>query len=99
MALRLLYHPKVVSDDLPRLDRPTRERIKRAIEHKLIQSPEQYAKPLAYTRAALWSLRVGAWRVIFALRTDEVWVLRIGHRRDLYRGLGGRVPPVDPGAR
>lgn len=95
MDLRLLYHPQVVADDLPRLDAPTRTRIKRAIEHKLRRSPEQFAKPLAYTRAGLWSLRVGSWRVIFALRGDELWVLRIGHRRDVYRELGRRAPPVD----
>ena len=94
MDLRLLYHPQVVADDLPRLDPPTRARIKRAIEYKLRRSPEQFAKPLAYTRAGLWSLRVGSWRVIFALRDDELWVLRIGHRRDVYRDLDSRVPPV-----
>lgn len=93
MDLRLLYHPKVVADDLPRLDQPTRRRINLAIEHKLGRHPEQFAKPLAYTRAGLWSLRVGAWRVVFALREEELWILKIGHRREVYRGLARRRPP------
>jgi mRNA-degrading endonuclease RelE of RelBE toxin-antitoxin system len=52
------------------------------IELKLPTRPEAAAKPLAHTTQRLWSLRVGDWRVVFALRDDEIWVLRIGHRRE-----------------
>ena len=85
----------VVSRDLPRLDPPTRLRIRIAIERKLTTRPEASAKPLAHTTQRLWSLRVGDWRVIFALRDDEIWVLRIGHRRevDAYRTFW--EPPAD----
>lgn len=31
----------------------------------------------------LWCLRVGDFRVIVALRPEEIWVLRIGHRREV----------------
>ena len=90
--LEIRYHPKVVSEDIPRLDPPTRRRLKAAIEDKLTAHPEQFGKPLAYTRKGLWSLRVGPWRVVFALRGDEVWILRIGHRREVYQE-GDRMPP------
>ena len=70
----LHYHPKVRKEDIPRLDPPSRKRIRRAIEAKLLTHPEDFAKPLAYTRAGLWSLRVGPWRVIFALRDQDVWI-------------------------
>jgi mRNA interferase RelE/StbE len=82
---RLLYHPLVVSRDIPKLDPPVRRRIRAAIEAKLIDRPEAAAKPLPHTTQRLWSLRVGDWRVIFALREEEIWVLRIGHRRDVDR--------------
>lgn len=85
--LQLLYHPHVVSRDIPALDRPVRERIRRAIERKLTVTPQSFAKPLAHTRANLWALRVGDWRVVFRLADDEVWILRIGHRSEVYRGL------------
>lgn len=91
--LTLHYHPKVVSADIPRLDRPTRDRIRAVIAAKLTSRPEDFAKPLAYTRTGLWSLRVGAWRVIFALRDDEVWILKIGHRSDVYQDFEKRRPP------
>jgi mRNA interferase RelE/StbE len=91
----LLYHPGVVKNDIPQLDPPTRARVKAAIESRLTAHPEQHAKPLAYTATGLWSLRVGDWRVIFALRGRELWILRIGHRRDVYRSLSQRRPPAE----
>jgi mRNA-degrading endonuclease RelE of RelBE toxin-antitoxin system len=89
---QILYHPEVVRKDIPRLDPPTRQRIKIAIEQKLTARPEELAKPLAYNKAGIWSLRVGHWRVLFALRGEELWVLRIGHRREVYDVLGREVP-------
>ena len=80
---RLLYHPDVVAHDISRLDPPIRKRIRAAIEAKLTEQPEAHAKPLAHTIERLWSLRVADWRVIFALRDDEIWILKIGHRRDV----------------
>lgn len=89
----LRYHPKVVSEDIPKLDPPTRKRIRAAIERKLTTHPEQFAKPLAYTRSGLWSLRAGPWRVVFTMHQDELWILRIGHRSEVYKELGTRTPP------
>ena len=92
---RLLYHPLVLSRDIPRLDPPTRKRIRVAIERKLTKHPEVSAKPLAHTTQRLWSLRVGDWRVVFALREKEVLILKIGHRRDEYSERAYREPPED----
>jgi mRNA interferase RelE/StbE len=89
---RLLYHRQVSQEDIPRLDPPTRRRIRRAIESKLTASPENFGKPLAYNRSGIWSLRVDDWRVLFALRGHEVWILRIGHRSEVYQALEPRVP-------
>ena len=90
---KLLYHPMVLSRDIPRLDPPTRKRIQAAIERKLTTHPEASAKPLAHTTRRLWSLRVGAWRVVFALREKELWILKIGHRRDTNSERAYREPP------
>ena len=89
---RVLYHPKVVKEDIPKLDPPIRKRIKGVIEQRLLTQPEEFAKPLAYTKAGLWSLRVGTWRVIFGLRADEIWILKIGHRRDVYQNMDRNIP-------
>ena len=92
-AYRLLYQPRVLAQDIPRLDSSNRKRIRSAIERKLTVHPESAAKPLAHTTQRLWSLRVGDWRVIFALHNREIWILKIGHRRDVYDRLAYREPP------
>lgn len=92
----VLYHPKVVSDDIPSLDPTVRRRIKAAIEAKLTIRPQDHAKPLAFTTQRLWSLRAGPWRIIFALREEEIWILKIGHRSEVYRDLSGQVAPSGP---
>lgn len=92
---RVLYHPKVVSDDISGLDPTVRRRIRAAIEAKLPTRPQDHAKPLAYTTQRLWSLRTGPWRIIFALREEEVWILKIGHRSEVYQNLSVRVAPSD----
>jgi mRNA-degrading endonuclease RelE of RelBE toxin-antitoxin system len=89
----VLYHPRVVRDDIPGLDASIRRRIRTAIETKLPDHPEDHAKPLAYTMERLWTLRVGDWRVVFAMREGELWILRIGHRSEVYRYLSGREAP------
>ena len=92
---KLLYHPMDLSRDIPRLDPPTQKRMRVAIERKLTKHPEASAKPLAHTTKRLWSLRVGDWRVIFALREKEVWILKIGHRRDVHSERAYREPQDD----
>ena len=91
-GLEIRYHPDVVRRDIPSLDPPVRKRIKTAIEQRLATQPEEFAKPLAYTKAGLWSLRVGQWRIIFALRREEVWILRIGNRNEVYDALDREIP-------
>jgi len=94
--LRILYHTKVVKEDIPRLGASVRGRIRRAIESKLTRQPEQFAKPLAFNRTGLWSLRVGDWRVVFAMRAEELWILRIGHRSEIYKALDREIPESKP---
>jgi len=90
--LRILYHPEVIRRDIPSLDPPVGKRIKIAIEQRLGTHPEEFAKPLAYNKSGLWSLRVGSWRIIFSLKGEEVWVLRIGHRSEVYDALDREIP-------
>jgi len=91
VAFRLLYHPLVKSEDLPRIAAKARARIRRAIEERAAAAPARYGKPLRFTLKGLWSLRVGDYRIIYAIQGDEVWVLNIGHRREVYQEAGTRA--------
>ena len=79
------YHPSVLKEDLPGLDPPIRRRIQLAIENRLTQNPVAYSDPLRQTLQGYRRLRVGDWRVIFSVEQSEVWILRIGHRREVYQ--------------
>ena len=49
--------------------------------------PQRFGKPLRGELAGVWAARRGTYRVLYRLREDthEVIVLRIDHRRDVYR--------------
>ena len=83
MAYRVVYK-RSVEKDLTRLDKPTARRILNKIEEELPAKADSYPA-LKGEFAGLRKFRVGDYRVIFAILGDEVQVLRIGDRKDVYR--------------
>ena len=53
----------------------------------LVTQPRRAGKPLRGELAGVWAARRGTYRVLYRLReeTREVIVVRIEHRRDVYR--------------
>lgn len=90
MTFALLYHPEV-SDDIARLDERLKKRIKSAIENRLTTAPHQYGEPLRKTLKGYWKLRVGDYRVVFKIVEQDVRVLGIGHRKEVYEKIGKRA--------
>jgi mRNA interferase RelE/StbE len=84
MAYSLLYHPQVVSQDIPAIPRNLRRRLARAIEERLGAAPDRYGEPLRGPFARYWKLRVGDYRVVYKIVRHEVWVLAILHRKSVY---------------
>lgn len=91
MTFTVRYYPDVLSDDLPALSRSMRERIRKAIEAKLMSAPQDYGLPLRRTLKGYWKLRVGDCRIVFKIREDAVQVIGIGHRKDIYERMTGRL--------
>ena len=83
---RIQYAHSVVREDIPRLDHPTKQRIKTTIETKLVADPVRFGKPLRHSLHHLRSLRVGDYRVLYHLDHEAriVSVAAIGHRHDIY---------------
>lgn len=73
-----------VDSDLKRLDKQSALRIIGQLEQKLTASPRA-GTVLKGEFAGLYRLRVGDYRVIYALSKDGILVLRIGHRKNVYR--------------
>ena len=91
MPFELRYHPDVKSVDIPLLDARLRNRIKNAIETRLMTTPHHYGEPLHKTLRGYWKLRVGDYRVVFKIAGEEVWILRIIHRKKVYEAIKKRI--------
>ena len=84
MAARIEYKASVTRD-LRRLDRAETIRVVNRIERALAAEGPRGGEALSGEFAGLFKLRIGDLRVIYA-RTDEGYlVLRIAHRREVYR--------------
>lgn len=81
---------KRAEKELAKLDRPDAQRILKFL-HKRVgnrEDPRSIGKPLQGTQVGeLWRYRVGDYRLICEIQDEAliVLVLRIGHRRDVYR--------------
>jgi mRNA interferase RelE/StbE len=91
MRYKLIYHPDVKKIDLPKIDNQNKTMIKRAIEERLATQPEAYGKPLQRTLKGYWKLRVGDFRVVFKIIGDEILILAIMHRKNIYSQVKKRT--------
>jgi mRNA interferase RelE/StbE len=87
----ILYHPKVVRDDIPALSLSWKERIKDTIEKKISTSPENYGKPLRQSLRGYRKLRVGEYRVIFRIDKEIIYILAIMDRSIVYKDSSKRI--------
>jgi mRNA interferase RelE/StbE len=73
---------------LRKLDAPVRKRIETAID-RLTDAPRPTACVKLSGVPNGWRLRVGDWRILYAIddRRQTVLVVDVGHRREIYRGL------------
>ena len=83
MAFKILYK-KSVFRDLKKLDKPVARRIMQQIEKELVKDPELNPS-LKGEFAGLRKFRVGDYRVVYTIIDDEVIILRVGHRKSVYR--------------
>ena len=84
MGLKIFYHPKVLTEDIPSLSKTVRLRIKKAIENKLLTYPQTFGEPLRGSLVPLWKLRVGDNRIVFDVEGNKVYIHAIGHRKHIY---------------
>jgi mRNA interferase RelE/StbE len=75
---------KSVERDLKNLAKAEAARILRRIERELSRKPES-CPVLKGQFAGLRKYRIGEYRVIYAVTGKDVLILRIGHRREVYK--------------
>jgi mRNA interferase RelE/StbE len=79
-----IQYKKSIERDLSRLDKTEARRILDKIEKDLTARAESYPV-LKGEFAGLRKMRVGDYRVIFTIIDNDILVLRIGHRREIYK--------------
>lgn len=83
MVYQLIY-TKSASGDVGKLDIVAKRKIKKKIE-AYAQNPLGYAKKLTNSLLGDYRWRIGNYRVVFILDGQKIVILRIGHRREIYR--------------
>lgn len=89
MSYSLKYH-KAVKNDLNSLEVSSKARIKRAIETRLAIDPIKFGEPLKGNLKGFKKLRVGDYKIVYKMRQEEVLILGIGHRKDIYAVIKNR---------
>ena len=84
------YHDAVFRADLRRLAGARRRRVFPAVERKLMTDTLRFGKPLRSPLAPFRSLRVGDDRIVYLVEQNVVYVLAVGHRREIYEIATGR---------
>jgi len=83
LAYNIVYKNSV-QRDLKKLSKAEASRILDQIEKELSKKADTYPA-LKGQFAGLRKYRVGDYRVIYAILGEDVLILRIGHRRDVYK--------------
>ena len=83
--MRLIFKESA-AQQIRKLEQPVRIRILEKLQFYLTQSnPLKYAEPLKDSRLGGWRFRIGDYRVLFDVDRDKIIILKVGHRKEIYK--------------
>ena len=91
MNWEVLYHPDVVTHDLPEIPKNIQTRLKKAIELRLFIDPTLSGGPLRKDLKGYRKMRVGDYRIIYRVEKNFIIILIIGHRKKVYSRVFQRI--------
>jgi mRNA interferase RelE/StbE len=80
---RLVYTQRAIRD-IEALDASIKQRIGKTLL-RFESDPLKHAERLKQSELGSFRFRMGDYRVVFDLEGDQVVILRVGHRREIYR--------------
>ena len=83
MIYKLVYTRRA-EKDIKKLDKNQKKRIGQTLL-RYKDNPLNYAEILTDSTLGTYRFRIGDYRVIFDIEGDDIVILRVGHRRDVYR--------------
>lgn len=84
MNYTIHYHSEI-SKDIFSIPRNIQSRVRKAIEQRLLRDPIKYGEPLKRSLQGYRKIRVGDYRIIYRVQSHEIIVLKIGHRKEVYK--------------
>lgn len=84
MAYEIIY-TKRATKDIAKLAPEVKERVRETLEG-YAEQPLNYARKMVDPALGSYRFRIGDYRVIFDIQGNELVILRVGHRRQIYRG-------------
>lgn len=85
MSYDLVYTQRAIRD-IEKLDPKIKRRLgKVLLRYK--EEPLRYAEKLTDSKIGNYRFRIGNYRVIFDIEENEIVVLRIGHRKEIYKRI------------
>lgn len=85
MNYNLVYTRKA-EKDIKKLDPAIKRQIGKAIL-KLQHNPLDRSEKLTEPKIGTYRFRIGDYRVVFDIEGNDIVVLRVGHRREIYKRL------------
>ena len=79
----IVYYHQEVSKDLSPIPSNIKSRIKKAIKQRLMNDPVKYGEYLRRSLKGYRKMKLGDYRVICRIRGKEIFILKIGHRKDI----------------
>lgn len=80
---KILFTYRAIKD-LENIDNKSRIRIAKKLK-EYAKEPFKYARKLISPKIGTYRFRIGEYRVIFDVHKKTIIILRIGHRKEIYR--------------
>jgi mRNA interferase RelE/StbE len=83
MKYELVYTRRAIKD-IDKLDAAIKERLGKALL-RYKENPLIHAETLTDSQLGTFRFRIGDYRVVFDIEGNEILILRVGHRREIYK--------------
>ena len=83
MTYRLVYTHRAIKD-LDALDATVKQRIGKTLQ-RYQENPLAHAEPLKQSELGSYRFRIGDYRVVVDFEGPQIVILRVGHRREIYK--------------
>ncbi len=85
--MRKVEFSEKAAKQLARLPGNIQQSIVKAIEERMLVDPDSYLSRLSGHMGSFYRFRVGNYRLLCLKREEEIFVMAVGHRKDIYRSM------------